>query len=82
MKSFKIYKTDSRPMTAKRFWSAIGLMWIISLFSLIIPVVGQIFIFFTSIITIAGIIIILWRVMRGHPAFPNQDSQSKSSNNS
>jgi len=78
MKSFKLYKTDPRPMTAKRFWAAIGLMWIFSLIFLVFPVIGWIFIFLTAITTIAGIVMILWRVMNGRPAFPDNNKSSNS----
>lgn len=73
MKSFKLYKEDPQPMTAKRFISSLIFSWILVLIpSFIIPAFGIIGIPIMTILTLISVLVILWRMSQGKSAFPNQ----------
>ena len=74
MKSFKFYKDDPKPMTAGRFWASIGFCWISSFFGII--VFGPIALAPIAFLTVAGIVMILWRLIHGKPAFPPTNKQN------
>lgn len=75
MKSFHVYSEDPKPMTAKRFWASMAFGWLLTFAGL--PIFGMYVFLPIALITLFSIVVILWRVANGDPAFPQKNKPRK-----